>query len=487
MGVNLDLSVLGERTTWSAAILSAVLFSGISLVGLSAFDLAGDQIGSGGDVRPIPRLVYESLERDGIETEVMNEDGLIDTSRLEGKIMIIDMMAHDCSSCHAVQYHLEEKMQYWDSLVGERELVILGYGSWYDESIEYLNQSDGEYTVPQYPTGLGSPQSAILENGTLGDPVRYLTPGGTGSIPVVILVDHEGYILAREITGIPLDGWSSFDSSVEIALTGTDEDIVAMRGIGVSEVNTSLPSLFFLGAMLSILVFFSPCAFPVLPSFIGFQMSMATSLDDLAGDGESEAKAPLPPLLGLASGTGMVTFFAAIGAIAAMMGAKFADWGVIWWIALLIACSLFVLGTLNLLGWSSNLFSAFQRWLDRRIGRRSPSDLPRPMRDMFLYGAGYAAASIDCTAIAVIPFVVYLGGMGLNSVLAGLIGLTFGLMLLMVSVVSMVGYGRGAFANRMSKYTNGVKLVGAWMMIYAGIVLTIYLNRPDVILSVLEI
>ena len=109
------------------------------------------------------------------------------------------------------------------------------------------------------------------------------------------------------------------------------------------------------------------------------------------------------------------------------------------------------------------------------------------MRDMFLYGAGYAAASIDCTAIAVIPFVVYLGGMGLNSVLAGLIGLTFGLMLLMVSVVSMVGYGRGAFANSISKYTNGVKLVGAWMMIYAGIVLTIYLNRPDVILSVLEI
>ena len=32
-----------------------------------------------------------------------------------------------------------------------------------------------------------------------------------------------------------------------------------MRGIGVPEVNTSLPSLFLLGAMLSILVFFSLC------------------------------------------------------------------------------------------------------------------------------------------------------------------------------------------------------------------------------------
>ena len=41
-------------------------FSGISLIGLSAFDLAGEQIGSGGEVRPIPTLVFESLERDGI-------------------------------------------------------------------------------------------------------------------------------------------------------------------------------------------------------------------------------------------------------------------------------------------------------------------------------------------------------------------------------------------------------------------------------------
>ena len=129
------------------------------------------------------------------------------------------------------------------------------------------------------------------------------------------------------------------------------------------------------------------------------------------------------------------------------------------------------------------MFNAFQRWLDRRMGVTGSSDAPRPMRDMFLYGAGYAAASIDCTAIAVIPFVVYLGSMGFNSVLAGLVGLTLGLLLLMVFIVSMVGYGRGAFATRINKHTNTIKLVGAWMMIYAGVVLTVYLRRPDIIQS----
>ena len=104
--MNLDLSVLRQGTTWSAAVLSAILFSGISLIGLSAFDLAGEQIGSGGEVRPIPTLVFESLERDGIEGEIMDDNGFIDTSLLAGKIMIIDMMAHDCANCHAIQYHL---------------------------------------------------------------------------------------------------------------------------------------------------------------------------------------------------------------------------------------------------------------------------------------------------------------------------------------------------------------------------------------------
>ena len=82
--------------------------------------------------------------------------------------MIIDMMAHDCANCHAIQYHLEERMGYWESLVEERELAIIAYGSWYDESLEYLNQSDSDYTVPKYPTGLGSTEAAIFENGTVG-------------------------------------------------------------------------------------------------------------------------------------------------------------------------------------------------------------------------------------------------------------------------------------------------------------------------------
>ena len=212
-------------------------------------------------------------------------------------------------------------------------------------------------------------------------------------------------------------------------------------------------------------------------------MSMAASLEGSSGSDGSTSKLPLPPLLGLASGMGMVIFFACLGAIAATMGAAFAASGLIRWIALIIAGSLIVLGVLNLLGWSSKLFNAFQRGLDRRMGVTGSSDAPRPMRDMFLYGAGYAAASIDCTAIAVIPFVVYLGSMGFNSVLAGLVGLTLGLLLLMVFIVSMVGYGRGAFATRINKHTNTIKLVGAWMMIYAGVVLTVYLRRPDIIQS----
>ena len=92
-----------------------------------------------------------------------------------------------------------------------------------------------------------------------------------------------------------------------------------------------------------------------------------------------DLQATVAPAAGSGSGMGMVIFFACLGAIAATMGAAFAASGLIRWIALIIAGSLIVLGVLNLLGWSSKLFNAFQRGLDRKDGchglvRRTKAD-----------------------------------------------------------------------------------------------------------------
>jgi hypothetical protein len=59
-----------------------------------------------------------------------------------------------------------------------------------------------------------------------------------------------------------------------------------------------------------------------------------------------------------------------------------------------------------------------------------------------------------------------------------------GLLLLMIFVTVMVGMGRQVMINFLKRATGMIKLVGSWMMIMAGITLTVYLNRPDIVATV---
>ena len=69
-----------------------------------------------------------------------------------------------------------------------------------------------------------------------------------------MVIDTEGYIIASESSSTPAQGWSSFDNAIEVAMTGTINDMAELRSFGVQEVDTSMLGIIFLGAMLSILV-----------------------------------------------------------------------------------------------------------------------------------------------------------------------------------------------------------------------------------------
>ena len=180
-----DFGVLKEKSTWQAFGIALLMFVAISFAALSMFDSMDELFQSDAEPAPIPNLVYESLNRTGIESNVTNETGWFNLDDRRGSIIILDLMAHDCSNCHYVQDHLEENMDEWQAIAEENNtnLEIYGYGGWYSESLDYLNETSGKYTVPLYPTGFGSSQAAILEDGTTTDPVRLFTTGGTGPAP----------------------------------------------------------------------------------------------------------------------------------------------------------------------------------------------------------------------------------------------------------------------------------------------------------------
>ncbi|MED6319529.1 MAG: hypothetical protein VX451_05495, partial [Candidatus Thermoplasmatota archaeon] len=182
-----DWGVFKQKDTWQAFAIAVVMFGAISFAALSMFDSMDELFQSDAEPAPVPNLVYESLNRSEVEAGVVNETGWFNLNDHRGSVIILDLMARDCSNCHLVQEHIENEMREWQDTAraNNKSLKIFAYGAWYSESVAYLNESSGEYTVPLYPTGFGSTEAAVFEDGTTTDPVRLFTTGGTGQIPVV--------------------------------------------------------------------------------------------------------------------------------------------------------------------------------------------------------------------------------------------------------------------------------------------------------------
>ena len=481
-----DFNVFKQAETWKAFAIAALMFVTISFAALSMFDSMDEIFASDAEPAPIPNIVFESLNRTGIESNVSNDTGWIHLEEHRGSIIILDLMAHDCSNCHAVQEHIEENMDDWQAMANasNKSLKVFAYGAWYNEDLAYLNISSGSYHVPLYPTGFGSTSAAILEDGSTTDPVRLFTTGGTGQIPVVLILDEEGYIIEKQSTGTPVDQWSSFDGKLaDLLSVNTSEEVLldlTSSRLAWEEPSTAYVAVFLLGMVLSILVYFSPCAFPVLPGFISYYLSLGAREDELIESGQLKKKMPSSLVIGLLSGVGMWTFFAIIGIIAILMGEAFTKSGLVHYIAIFIALLLIVLGSMMLIGITSHLMGFVDKFV-RKYSTTEEDDTFTPRRNMYLYGIGYAAASIDCTAAAVLPFVIYLSTLGPMAIGIGVSGLMVGLLILMVIVTTMVGLGRQVMINFLKRATGMIKLIGSWMMIMAGISLSIYLTRPDLV------
>ena len=476
-----DWGVFKQKDTWQAFAIAIVMFGAISFAALSMFDSMDELFQSDAEPAPIPDVVFESLNRSDVEAGLVNETGWFHLNEHRGSVIVLDLMAKDCSNCHLVQEHLEQNMDEWHATAeaSGKSLKIFAYGAWYHESVEVLNGSGGEYTVPLYPTGFGSAEAAVLADGSTTDPVRLFTTGGTGQIPVVLIIDEEGYIIAQQATGTPIDGWAEFDGIMETALT---EDISETFGsrIGWEEPETSFTAVFVLGLILSILVYFSPCAFPVLPGFISYYLSLGAREDELIEQGKLKTGMPSSFNIGVLSGLGMWTFFGIIGVVALVMGEAFAKSGIIHYIAIFIALLLIVLGSMMLLGITSHVMGFVQNLVDKYSTTESDETFT-PRRNMYLYGIGYAAASIDCTAAAVLPFVIFLSTLGTSAIGFGIAGLMVGLLILMIAVTMLVGMGRQVMINFLRRATGHIKMIGSWMMIMAGVGLTIYLTNAEAV------
>jgi cytochrome c-type biogenesis protein len=481
MAAGLDFGVLRERDTWKGFGVGVVLFCIIGYSSLSLFGLSSSAYGVSDVVEVSPDFEVESMNRTGIDDAIADDSGMIRLSDLRGSVIVLDFMAVDCANCHYVQEHIDQRIEEWGALEGEYPVVALSVATWYAyEDFDRINSTFGDSDSDKHmswPVANGGPDSVILDDGTRGDLVEHYF---AQAIPLVLVIDHEGYAVAKEGTGTPLDGWSSFDSAIERANEGDAESL----RFGIEKPDSSMAGVFLIGLFLGVLVYFSPCAFPVLPSYITYYLSLGMREEELHAEGKISGRIPGSFEIGSFAALGQLTFFVTVGIVIFGLSEVVNLSGTFHTIAVGIAFLLVVLGSLMLLGWTSEMMSFVQRWLDRYQTVES-DEVFTPRRNMFLWGIGYSAASVDCTAAAVFPFVAWLAVVGEGAFVAGLGGLILSVTLLMVMVTVLVGMGRQAMISFLRRSTGVVKATGSWMMIFAGLGLLVYLTQTEAVSGII--
>lgn len=481
MAAGLDFGVLRERDTWKGFGVGVVLFCIIGYSSLSLFGLSSSAYGVSDVVEVSPDFEVESMNRTGIDDAIADDSGMIRLSDLRGSVIVLDFMAVDCANCHYVQEHIDQRIEEWGALEGEYPVVALSVATWYAyEDFDRINSTFGDSDSDKHmswPVANGGPDSVILDDGTRGDLVEHYF---AQAIPLVLVIDHEGYAVAKEGTGTPLDGWSSFDSAIERANEGDAESL----RFGIEKPDSSMAGVFLIGLFLGVLVYFSPCAFPVLPSYITYYLNLGMRQDELIEAGKITGSMPRPVEVGLFAALGQLAFFTVVGAIIFGLDGIVDLSGALHDIAVAIAWLLLILGGMMLLGWTSHLLAWVQRALDKYQTDESDERFT-PRRNMFLWGIGYSAASEDCTAAAVFPFVAWLTVVGDGAFLSGMLGLILSATILMVTVTALVGTGRQAMLDFLRRSTGVVKATGAWMMMFAGAGLLAYLTQPALVSGIL--
>ena len=230
----------------------------------SLFGMTSSIYGVSGDVNEVYDFEAQSLNRTGIDSVIADENGTVQLSSLRGSIVILDFMAVDCANCHYVQEHIQSNIAEWSDLEGIYPVIVISVAAWYGlETFAQIKSTFGDPDSEKFMNWTvvnGGPESIILENGSRGDIVEYYS---AQLIPLVLVIDHDGYVVAKENTGTPLDRWKAFDNAVLKANEGDAEDL----RIGIAKSDRSVTGVFIIGLFLGVLVLL-PCAFPVLPSYI---------------------------------------------------------------------------------------------------------------------------------------------------------------------------------------------------------------------------
>lgn len=228
-------------------------------------------------------------------------------------------------------------------------------------------------------------------------------------------------------------------------------------------------NLYALAVVAGVASFFSPCAFPLLPSYLSFY-SMAAPGAKMGRPGRDPRLS-----LGLSAAGGVVTFSLLLGLIIALLGAGAAQG-----LAIsgptpnsfvrvfrgLVGLALLGLGVAQIAGWTFKARPAEAlAYLTRpqRGGGRGPA------ATLYLYGLGYSAAGIGCTGPILAGLMISaLTAEGFGSALGAFAIFSITMAVLMILVSGLVAGSQQALITRLKASTPKIARATSFVLILVG-------------------
>ena len=220
-------------------------------------------------------------------------------------------------------------------------------------------------------------------------------------------------------------------------------------------------NLFVLSAGAGVAAFFSPCVFPLLPSYVTYDLGLQE------GRGNRLARSLA---LGVAAALGVIAVNVAIGAVIAALGQATPfqpdprkDPAAILIIRTLAGVAIAGLGVLTLTGRS------LAAGLLARMIPTPPAMSRRGFRNMFFYGFFYNAAGIGCTGPILLSIILFALTAGSAAAALGAF-LAFSLTMgtLMVGVTVLAGLSQALLVQRLRLATPALHRLGGMVMILVG-------------------
>jgi cytochrome c-type biogenesis protein len=232
----------------------------------------------------------------------------------------------------------------------------------------------------------------------------------------------------------------------------------------------SIFNLYTLAVVAGIASFFSPCSFPLLPTYFSFYQ---TAQKDLAAPSSSASRALR---LGLAAALGVITFDLVLGVGIAFLGSSVANnlsisgpepSQFVRYFRGGVGVVLLTLGIGQIIGWNlkPSFVDAFAyRTRPERDGKRSP------VLNLYLYGLGYNAAGMGCTGpilAGLIVFALSSGGFSLALTAFLVFSLTMGALMLVIS--GLVAASQQTLVTRLKAATPKIKGVSSTLLVMVGV------------------